>query len=172
MSVDTWITYLRDAARSAHAADPKVRVMVHVGGFGARDSALYVWASRASAGVPVDAIGISLFPWLGGADALDARMRAADRWLRAGAGPAGAPATPKEHWVLEAGGFPVSHGDRAQMRALRGALAWATSRSAVKGLIVYEASDYEAPVGLRAPGGRVRPAAAMIRQAVISLGGS
>jgi hypothetical protein len=72
-------------------------------------------------------------------------------------------------WVLEARGFPAVHGDLNQERALWGALAWATSRSAVKGYVVYQASDYESPTGLRAPGGRIRRAAAAVRRAIRTL---
>lgn len=156
-----WIAYLDQAAAQVHRAAPGVGVMVHVGGFGARDSTLYAWAASPSA--PVDAMALSLLPWLGGADALDARMRAADVWLRTAR-------SRKPHWVLEAGGFPLAHGERSQARAIWAALAWATSRSTVKGLIVYEAGDYEAPVGLRAPGGRLRPAASVVRGAIQALG--
>ena len=152
-----WVTYYRKAAAVAHAATPKSRVLVHLGGFGARDSALYAWAAAPAS--PIDAIGLTLIPWLGGAATLDARMRTADSWL------ASYP-EPKEHWVLEASGLPMAHGEENQARAIWGTIAWATSRRAVKGAIVFEASDYGTPVGLRAPGGRVRPAAATVTRAI------
>ncbi|MEO8880350.1 MAG: hypothetical protein ABI446_08105 [Gemmatimonadaceae bacterium] len=152
-----WISYFRHAALIAHQANPKVRVLAHIGGFGARDSALYAWAAAPAS--PVDAIGFTLFPWLRGAATLDARMRIADGWLNSYP-------EPKEHWVLEAGGLPMVHGEEAQASAIWGTLAWATSRRAVKGVIVLEASDYGTPIGLRAPGGRVRPAAATVARAI------
>ncbi len=152
-----WIAYFRHAALIAHQAIPKVRVLAHVGGFGARDSALYAWAAAPAS--PVDAIGFTLFPWLGGAATLDARMRTADSWLNSYP-------EPKEHWVLEAGGLPMAHGEESQARAIWGTLAWATSRRAVKGVIVLEASDYGTPIGLRAPGGRARPAAQTLARAI------
>jgi hypothetical protein len=152
-----WIAYFRRAATIAHQATPKARALVHVGGFGARDSALYAWAAAPAS--PVDAIGFSLFPWIGGAATLDARMRTADSWLNSYP-------EPKEHWVLEAGGLPMVHGEQNQARAIWGTIAWATSRRAVKGAIVFEASDYGTPIGLRAPGGRVRPAAATLARAI------
>jgi hypothetical protein len=152
-----WIAYFRHAALIAHQANPKVRVLAHVGGFGARDSALYAWAAAPNS--PVDAIGFTLFPWLGGAATLDAHMRTADSWLNSYP-------EPKEHWVLEAGGLPMAHGEVSQASAIWGTLAWATSRRAVKGVIVLEASDYGTPIGLRAPGGRVRPAAATLARAI------
>jgi hypothetical protein len=152
-----WIAYFRRAATIAHQSTPKTRVLVHVGGFGARDSALYAWAAAPAS--PVDAIGFTLVPWLGGAATLDARMRTADSWLNSYP-------EPKEHWVLEAGGLPMAHGEQNQARAIWGTIAWATSRRAVKGAIVFEASDYGTPIGLRAPGGRVRPAAATLARAI------
>jgi hypothetical protein len=152
-----WVDYLRRAAAIAHQGNSKTRVLVHVGGFGARDSALYAWAAAPAS--PIDAIGFTLVPWLGGAATLDARMRTADSWL-------GSYPEPKEHWVLEAGGLPLTHGEQNQARAIWGTIAWATSRRAVKGAIVFEASDYGTPMGLRAPGGRVRPAAQMLARAI------
>jgi hypothetical protein len=152
-----WVAYFRGAATVAHQANPKARVLVHVGGFGARDSALYAWA--AAPGSPIDAIGFTLVPWLGGAATLDARMRTADSWLNSYP-------EPKEHWVLEAGGLPMAHGEQNQARAIWGTIAWATSRRPVKGAIVFEASDYGTPIGLRAPGGRVRPAAQTLARAI------
>jgi hypothetical protein len=106
---------------------------------------------------------VSLFPWLGGAATLDARMRTVDSWLRSSR-------STKKHWVLEAGGLPMTHGDASQALALQGILAWATSKNVIKGLIIREASDYEAPLGLRAPSGRLRPAAAMAAAAIRELG--
>jgi hypothetical protein len=152
-----WIAYFRRAATIAHQSNPRVRVLAHVGGFGARDSALYAWAAAPAS--PMDAIGFTLFPWLGGAATLDARMRTADAWLNSYP-------EPKEHWVLEAGGLPIAHGEESQANAIWATIAWATSRRAVKGAIVFESSDYGRPIGLRAPGGRVRPAAASLARAI------
>jgi hypothetical protein len=82
--VDTWKAYLRAATDAAHedstADSAAVRVLAHVGGFTAADSALYAWS--ASTASPVDGIALSLYPWLGGAATLDARMRIADAWIR------------------------------------------------------------------------------------------
>ena len=160
LPVDAWERYLQDAARTAHRADSGLKVMAHVGGFSARDSALYAWATQPAA--PVNAVGLSLSPGFGGAATLDEHTRTIDRWLAA---------TPsrKEQWVLEASAFPRTHGELSQERALWGILAWATSRYAIKGVIIFEASDYESPLGLRAPGGRLRPAAMAVRQAVRAL---
>ncbi|HET7564661.1 MAG TPA: hypothetical protein VFJ96_06685, partial [Gemmatimonadaceae bacterium] len=100
-----------------------------------------------------------------GAATLDTRLATIDRWLAA---------TPsrKEQWVLEADAYPRAHGELSQERALWGTLAWATSRHPIRGVIIFEASDYESPLGLRAPDGRLRPAAVAVRQAVRALSGS
>jgi hypothetical protein len=158
---ELWIAYLRDAARAAHRASPKTRVMVHVGGFGSRDRTLYQWAT--SSGAPIDAVALSLSPWLGGADVLDARLGAADALIDS--------APPPELWILEASGLPLTHGSGSQARAIWGALAWATRRPVVKGFIVFEAGDYDSPLGLRSPSGHFRPAAMMVRGAVEAMEG-
>ena len=167
--IDTWKAYLRAATDAAHedstADSAAVRVLAHVGGFTAADSALYAWS--ASTASPVDGIALSLYPWLGGAATLDARMRIADAWIRTAR-------SSKPVWVLEAGAFPLAHGEDSQARALWGVLAWASSRAAIKGLIAFQASDYRVPIGLRTAAGRLRPAAAVLRRAAGELqhGGS
>ena len=75
----------------------------------------------------------------------------------------------KTHWVFGAGSFPVTHGEPSQARALWGTLAWATSHAQVKGLIVESAGDYDAVTGLRAPGGRIRPALATLERALAAM---
>lgn len=155
-----WAQLIEAIARSASAADPRVRVVAHVGGFTRRDRVLFDWAARQ--GAPVDGVAISLMPWYDGAESLDRDMIAADKWI--------ASARPeKDVWVLEARGFPTVHGELNQERALWGALAWATSRAAVKGYVIYQSSDYESQTGLRAPGGRVRRAATVLRRAIRTL---
>ena len=159
---DAWKGYLTSATRAAHAANPDTRVMAHVGGFGPRDSSLYAWA--ASSAAPVDAVGLTLFPWLSGARALDARERVATSWLHVQR------AIPtKEHWVLEAGGFPMAHGDLNQSRAIWAILSWATNSAEVKGVIVFEASDYATPLGIQTAAGRIRLAAGTVKRAIAGL---
>src|SRR5579883_751083 len=80
LPVGTWIRYLTDAARTVRAIDPHVKVGIAAAAFDSRDSALYAWA--AAPGSPIDAVGFSLYPAFAGAVTLDARMRAADRWMR------------------------------------------------------------------------------------------
>ena len=155
-----WQRYLERAAAVAHGVSPRIAVGVSAGAFDARDSALYAWAaSRAS---PLDVVGFTLFPSFGGATSLRARLEAADRWMRIAK-------SDKPHWVFAAGGYPAVHGEASQEHAIQGALAWATSRPGVRGLIVADASDYGALIGLRTAAGRVRPGAAVVARAVIGL---
>jgi len=149
------------AADSIHAVDRHIRVAIVVSAFDERDSALYAWAS--TPGSPIDVIGFTLFPALDGAPALDERMRTADRWTQRLSGP------PKEQWVITAGGYPAAHGESAQQLAIWGTLAWATSRGAIKGAIIADASDYESITGLRAANGRLRPAAIAVMRATREL---
>jgi hypothetical protein len=155
-----WAQLIDAIARSAAASDPRIRIVTHVGGFTRRDRVLFDWAAGPNS--PADVVAISLLPWYDGAESLDRDMIAADKWIAAAA-------SNKDVWVLEARGFPAVHGELNHERALWGALAWATSRSAVKGYVVYQASDYESPTGLRAPGGRIRRAAAAVRRAIRTL---
>jgi hypothetical protein len=155
-----WMRLLDTVSRHVARVDSAIRIVAHVGGFTTRDRAIFDWAARAESSV--DVVAISLTPWYDGAESLDRDMIAADKWIAAAQ-------SAKEMWVLEARGFPAVHGELNQERALWGALAWATSRSAVKGFVVYQASDYESPTGLRAPGGRIRRAAPALRRAIRTL---
>jgi hypothetical protein len=103
-------------------------------------------------------MGFSLLAGFDGARSLDTHMRVAQRWMRLYP-------NPKEHWVFAAGGYPLVHGEQNQERAIWGVLAWATAETPIKGLVVYEAGDYYTVRGLRAPGGRLRPATAAILRA-------
>lgn len=163
IEVRGWESYLANAARAAHIANPGTRVMAHVGSFGAPDSALYAWATSSAA--PVDAVAITLLPGLHGGDDLDARERTADSWLSAERS-----TRHREHWILEAGGFPMAHGDLSQARALWEILSWATNRPAFKGVVVLQASDYTAQLGLATAAGRYRLAAGTVARAIAGLG--
>ncbi len=157
---EEWKTFLTDAARVAKAADPKVRVGVSASSYTGNDSTLYAWA--AAPGSPIDVVGFSLFPapYVGGGIQTDTRT--ADRWMRA---------TPpkKEQWVFATGGYPLAYGERSQRDAVWEVLAWATDHPSIKGLIVYEAGDYRQARGLRAPNGRLRPAAIAVMKAIQQL---
>jgi hypothetical protein len=153
-----WQEYLRQATANARRVSNRVRVGVSASAFVGADSALYAWAARA--GSPVDVVGFSFFPSYDGGESLAARLHVADRWMRN---------STKNHWVFSAGAYPVTHGESSQSRAVWGTLAWATSHAAVKGLIVESAGDYDVVTGLRAPGGRVRPALATLERAVAAM---
>lgn len=156
-----WATFLARAAAAARRVDRHIRVGVSASAYSAADSTLYAWA--AAPGSPIDVVGFTLFPSFRGGFALESRTRAADRWMRA------LPAPRKEQWVFAAGGYPAAHGERSQERAIWGALAWATSRADVNGLVVTSAGDYEAITGLRAPTGRYRTAAGAVLRATRGL---
>jgi hypothetical protein len=155
LPVETWQEYLTRASRLSKRLRPRTRIGVAASSFGSRDSVLYSWAVKP--GSPIDIVGFSLVPSRRGAETLDASMRAADRWIQT-------ERPRKEHWVFTAGGLPLAHGEKSQERALSGVLAWATGRAEIRGLIANGAGDYGSIVGLRAPSGRLRPAAlAMLR---------
>ena len=160
LPVETWQDYLTRASRLSKRLRPRTRIGVAASSFGSRDSLLYSWAVKP--GSPIDVVGFSLVPSRRGAETLDASMRAADRWIQT-------ERPRKEHWVFTAGGLPLAHGEKSQERALSGVLAWATGRAEMRGLIVNGAGDYGAIVGLRAPDGRLRPAALAVLRAQRSL---
>ena len=82
-------------------------------------------------------------------------------------GPPGPPlALRARRSVLAAGGFPLAHGERSQREALWGTLAWATTHPEVRGVILADAADYGRITGLRATGGRLRPAVPLLAQGV------
>jgi hypothetical protein len=155
-----WESYLIDAVRVAKAVDPKVRVGVAASDFRHGDSILYAWAARARS--PVDLVGFSFFPspYVGGGIQSDART--ADRWMRA-------TPTHKDIWIFATGGYPLAYGEQSQADAIWQVLAWGTDRPAIKGAVVYEAGDYLQARGLRAPNGRLRPAASVVIRALAGL---
>lgn len=156
-SPEYWIDYLTRAARVAHYVNPRIRVGVSASSYGTRDSTLYYWAAQRAS--PIDVLGFSLMPGFDGATSMDTHMRIAQRWMRS------FPTRPKPHWVTSAGGYPVAHGEESQERALWGVLAWATTQTPIKGLIVAEAGDYEVLRGLRTASGRYRSAVGTVMRA-------
>ena len=155
-----WQDYLTRAAAEAKAADPKVRIGVAASTFDRRDSTLYAWAAKT--GSPIDVVGFTLYPSASGVRTLDAARGAADRWMRESQ-------STKDHWIFAAGGFPEAHGEASQERAVWAALAWATSRPSIKGLIVAEAGDYGTIRGIRAADGHLRRVAYAMRRAMKGL---
>lgn len=155
-----WEGYLVRAAAAAKRARPRTRIGVAASTYDRRDSTLYAWA--AAPGSPIDVPGFTLYPSASGAKTLDAARGAADRWMREAR-------STKDHWVYAAGGFPAAHGEASQERAVWAALAWATSRPAIKGLIVTEAGDYGTIRGIRAADGHLRQVAFAIMRAMKGL---
>ena len=155
-----WEGYLTRAAAVSKRARPRVRIGVAASTYDRRDSTLYAWA--AAAGSPIDVVGFTLYPSAAGAATLDAERGAADRWMRESQ-------STKDHWVFEVGGFPEAHGEASQERAVWSALAWATSRPSIKGLIVAESGDYGTIRGVRAADGHLRKIAFAIMRAMKGL---
>ena len=152
-----WESYITRAAAIAKGIRPATKIGVSASAYDGRDSTLFAWA--AAPGSPVDVVGFTLFPSRTGARTLDAATHAADRWMRESR-------SPKDHWVFAAGGFPEAHGEVSQERAVWAALAWATSRPSIKGVIVSEAGDYGSITGLRAPDGHLRRATYAVMSAM------
>jgi hypothetical protein len=152
-----WIAYLTRAANLAHYIYPRTKVGIAASAYGARDSVLYAWA--AGPGSKMDVVGFSLLAGFDGVKSTDSYKKIAQRWMKQYED------HPKEHWVFAAGGYPMVHGEPNQELALWDVLAWATAQPAIKGLIVYEAGDYDALRGLRAPGGRLRSSVAAVLRA-------
>ena len=67
--------------------------------------------------------------------------------------------------VFAAGVYPLVHVEGNQRLAIWVVLAWSTAEKPIKGLVVYEGGDYYTRRGLRAAGGRLRPATAWILKA-------
>jgi hypothetical protein len=157
---DFWETYLARASAAAKRIRPRTRIGVAASSYDRRDSTLYAWA--AAAGSPIDVVGFSLWPSPTGARTLDADHHAADRWMRE-------LRSTKDHWVFATGGFPTAHGEASQEQAVWDALAWATTRPLIKGVIISEAGDYGSIRGIRAADGHVRSVAFAIRRAIKGL---
>ncbi len=149
-----WRAYLSEAAALVHRVRPATRVGVSVSAFTPPDSELFAWASAPEA--PIDLLGFSLYTSYGGGSSLVARFHAAQRAMQ-GSG--------KPVWVTVHGAPPRLFGERNQERAVWGELAWATSQPRVVGFIFDGAGDYDTLTGLRAPGGRLRPAVATLAAA-------
>jgi len=151
--LDWWRDYFTNASRLAHRLRPRTRVALAASAYTPADSALYAWAAGSEA---IDLTGFTLAPSYGGGASLAARIRAAERWMRG---------TTKDQWVFAARGYPRLFGEANHERGIWATLAWATTQRRVKALIIDGAGDYEALVGLRAPGGRLRPVTAAVDRA-------
>ncbi len=160
LSPEFWIDYIGASARIAHHVNPNIKIGIAASSYGTRDSALYAWAALREA--PVDIVGFSLMPGFDGATSLDTKLRIAQRWMRQYR-------QPKPHWVWSAGGYPITHGERSQLLALRGVMSWSTTQPAIKGIVITEAGDYQTQQGLRTPAGRLRPAAFEVARSIVAI---
>ena len=154
-------SYLSEAAAVVQEVRPRTQVAVLLARFDSRDSALYAWAAGRES--PVEVLGFGLAPGFDGGLSLSARMDAAERWMRVAALERTAS---KPHWVLGVRAYPLVHGERSQLAAIWGTIAWATTQPQLRGVIVADAADYARISGLRATGGRLRPATGAVAAAV------
>jgi len=150
-SANWWRALLLRSAATVRRVRPRTMVGWSASRLDATDSAVYEWAS--GPGSPVELVGAVSFPSFSGLPAIDARLRAFERWhQRAVMGGGGT----RPHWLVSAGGLPHAHGDAAQLAAIRRALAWGSRRDWIRAVVIGEPADYDGRVGLRAANGRIR----------------
>jgi hypothetical protein len=152
-----WRSMLTRSKRTMTRVRPRTLLGWSATHLDATDSATYAWASGANSGVQL--IGATIYPSFSGLPAVDARLRAFERWHTRATALGGSPAV---HWLVNVGGLPRAHGDAAQVAAIRHALAWGSRRAWVGAAIVGEPADYDGWLGLRASNGRARAALAAI----------
>ena len=153
-SVSWWAEYYTRMATIVRRDRPATRLLVAVAGN--RDSALYAWAAADAS--PVDGVAFVLAPAAGGHAAL-AALASAGRWMSSVA------PTDRTHWIV-ASSAPAIIGEDAQRRLLHHVLAWATTHSAVRGVILGDAADYDRVTGFRSATGRMRPIVADVAAAI------
>lgn len=152
-----WRSMLIRTAREVQRVRPATLVGWSANRLDTTDSAVYAWAS--SPGSPVELLGASVFPSFSGLPAVDARLRAFDRWHTQAMAARGGT---QPHWLVNVGGLPHAHGDAAQTAAIRRALAWGSRQPWIGAAIIGEPADYDGWLGLRAANGRLRQAATAI----------
>lgn len=123
----------------------------------ATDSAVYKWAASKSS--PIQLIGAVAYPSFSGLPAVDARLRAFERWHSLAVANGGGT---QSHWLVNVGGLPHAHGDAAQLAAIRHALAWGSRRPWINAAIIGEPADYDGGLGLRSANGRTRAAVSAV----------
>lgn len=155
-----WQTMFASTAGVVQRVRPRTAIGWAAARVDARDSAIYQWA--ASAASPVRVLGVVAYPSFAGLPAVDARLRAFDRW-HAQAADSIRPGV--RHWLMEVGGLPRAHGDAAQTAAIMQSLAWGTRRPWITAAILGDAGDYDASIGLRAADGRVRRVVGVVSRA-------
>jgi len=150
-SSDWWRALMLRSAATVKRVRPRTLIGWSASRLDATDSAVYAWASSATS--PVSLLGAVSFPSFSGLPAVDARLRAFDRWHQRAVTRGGGA---QQHWLVTVGGLPHAHGDAAQLAAIRHALAWGSRRAWVRAAIIGEPADYDGWVGLRAANGRIR----------------
>jgi hypothetical protein len=152
-TVTWWREMLERAAREVERVRPRTVLGWSASRLDVIDSAVYAWATRP--GAPVEVVGAAIYPSFSGLPAVNARLRALERW-HAQSQQGGGGAQP--HWLVNVGGLPHAHGDAAQTAAIRRALAWGSRRPWIGAAIIGEPADYDGWLGLRAANGRPRAA--------------
>jgi hypothetical protein len=152
-TVAWWRVMLSNSARTVERVRPRTVLAWSATRLDAVDSAVYAWGS--AEGSPVELLGATIYPSFTGLPAVDARLRAFERWHQRALAKG---ATPPRHWLVNVGGLPRAHGDAAQVAAIRHALAWGSRRPWISAAIVGEPADYDGWLGLRASNGRPRAA--------------
>ena len=155
-----WQAMLTSTAGVVQRVRPRTAIGWAAARVDAQDSALYRWAASRTS--PVRVLGLVSYPSFAGLPAVDARLRAFDRW-HAQAADSLKPGT--RHWLMEVGGLPRAHGDAAQTAAIMQALAWGTRRPWITAAVLGDAGDYNAAIGLRAADGRVREVVGVVARA-------
>ncbi|MEP6779334.1 MAG: hypothetical protein ABJC26_05545, partial [Gemmatimonadaceae bacterium] len=159
-SLQWWQTMLTRAGHVVNRVRPRTALGWAAARVDPRDSAVYAWASSEDS--PVRVLGVVSFPSFAGLPAVDARLRAFDRWHALANTNSNAL---REYWLMEVGGLPRAHGDVAQTAAMMRALAWATRRPWISTAILGDAGDYDGAIGLRAANGRLRSAVGVLSRA-------
>lgn len=159
-----WQSMLTSTAGVIARVRPRTQLGWSAARVDTRDSIVYDWA--ASPASPVRVLGVVAYPSFAGLPAVDARLRAFDRWHQLTTSRYN---TPRSHWLMEVGGLPRAHGDAAQSAAIMQALAWGTRRSWITVAILGDAGDYDASIGLRAANGRERDVVGVVARAARGL---
>lgn len=150
-----WQSILAQTAIEVERMRPRTVVGWAAARLDAVDSSVYAWATAPAS--PVELVGAMVYPSFSGLPAVDARLRAFDRWHTLATGNNTLTPLP-QHWLVNVGGLPHAHGDASQTAAIRRALSWGSRRAWIGAAIIGEPADYVGLTGLRAANGRIRGA--------------
>jgi hypothetical protein len=155
-----WQALLGSTAEVIQRVRPRTELGWAAARVDTRDSIIFDWAASVSS--PVNVLGVLAFPSFAGLPAVDARLRAFDRWHELAAARYRAD---RRYWIMETGGLPRAHGEAAQSAAIMQSLAWATRRPWVTAAVLGDANDYDEAIGLRSASGRLRQAVGVVARA-------